>query len=116
MKGIGLAKLMKHRTNDKMRLVMRVEGAGNVLLNIPILSNMEVNYHQQKNIQFIGVNAKGPFKPSNFSVQFASSADKSDMYKHLNSAIAEAKQNSAIAEAKLKSTTSEDLLDSSLHY
>jgi hypothetical protein len=40
-------------------LVMRVEGAGNVLLNVPLIANMEVNYHQQKNIQFIGVNAKG---------------------------------------------------------
>lgn len=38
---------------------MRVEGAGSVLLNVPVIPNMEANYHQQKNIQFLGVNAKG---------------------------------------------------------
>jgi hypothetical protein len=96
-KGVGFAKLMKHKESSKTRLVMRVEGSGTVLLNIPIIPNMEVTYHQQKNIKFMGVNAKGeaPFKPGSFSLSFSVPTEKEEMYKHLNNAIATVPKSAA---------------------
>jgi hypothetical protein len=96
-KGVGLAKLMKHKESSKSRLVMRVEGSGNVLLNVPIIPNMEVTFHQQKNLKFIGVNAKGeaPFKPGTYSLCFSVPTEKDEMYKHLNNAIASVPKSAA---------------------
>jgi hypothetical protein len=103
-KGVGLAKLMKHKESSKSRLVMRVEGSGNVLLNVPIIPNMEVTYHQQKNLKFIGVNAKGepPFKPGTYSLCFNVPTEKDEMYKHLNSAIASVPKPAATKEEEKK--------------
>jgi hypothetical protein len=96
-KGVGTAKLMKHKESSKTRLVMRVEGSGTVLLNVPIIPNMEVTYHQQKNLKFVGVNAKGeaPFKPGTYSLCFSVPTEKDEMYKHLNSAIASVPKSAA---------------------
>jgi len=115
-KGIGMTKLMKAKDTGKTRLVMRVEGSGNVLLNVPIIPNMEVNFHQQKNVQFIGVNAKGegPFKPGNFSLCFSVATEKEEMFKQLKSAVASAKpvvresnegSNDKIEDSKENNTT-----------
>jgi len=96
-KGVGLAKLMKHKESSKTRIVMRVEGSGTVLLNVPIIPNMEVTFHQQKNLKFMGVNAKGeaPYKPGSFSLCFSVPTEKDEMYKHLNNAIATVPKSAA---------------------
>jgi len=108
-KGIGLAKLMKHKETAKTRLVMRVEGSGTVLLNVPLLPHMEVSYHQQKNLKFVGVNAKGepPFKAGTFSMCFSVATEKDEMYKQLNNAIANAEHPKTAASTDSKETKEE---------
>jgi hypothetical protein len=102
-KGIGMAKLMKHKETSKSRLVMRAE-AGTVLLNMPIIPNMEVTFHQQRNLKFVGLNAVGeaPFKAGTFSLCFSVASEKDEMYKHLNNAIASATTSSEKKEEEKK--------------
>jgi Ran-binding protein 1 len=94
-KGLGNTKLMKHKETSKTRLVFRTE-AGTVSLNMPIIPNMEVTFHQQRNLKFAGLNAIGeaPFKAGTFSLGFSVMSEKDEMYKHLNNAIATATTSS----------------------
>jgi len=103
-KGIGIAKLMKHKETSKTRLVMRVEASGTVLLNVPIIPNMEVSYHQQRNLKFVGVNATGeaPFKAGTFSICFSVPNEKEEMFKHLNNAIATVPKSAAASTSETK--------------
>jgi hypothetical protein len=102
-KGVGFVKLMKNKDNNKTRIVMRLEGSGQVVLNVPLFSKMEVKYHQQKNVSFTGMNAKdGNLKSGSFSLQFNAQSEKEGMFTSLTEAV---KKVPAETISKTESTT-----------